>query len=106
MSTKPDLPKSFFDLIQSSDLPVLVDFWAEWCGACRSLAPTIQEVAKIYKGRMITIKVNVDQKPTIGSYYQITGIPTLILFHKGKILWRTSGAQPLHIMRQEIEKVL
>lgn len=100
------LPSSFDQLLQTSDRPVLVDFWADWCGPCHALAPTLKEVAGEFKGRMFVVKVNVDEKPAIAARYQISSIPTLILFSKGEILWRTSGVLPLHVLRTEIERRL
>jgi thioredoxin 1 len=99
-------PKSFDDLITESALPVLVDFWAEWCGACKMLQPVVERIAHDLKGRIITIKVNTDKKPDLASKYQITGIPTLMLFYQGQILMRLSGAMPYEMLRNEIEKHL
>ena len=99
-----NLPKSFDDLINQSELPVLVDFWAEWCGACKMAAPVIKQVSTAFKGKLVTIKVNVDQKPVIASQYQISGIPTLMMFHRGKVLFRLSGAVPFDTLKREIEK--
>lgn len=101
-----DLPKSFNDLIQQSDLPVLVDFWAEWCGPCKMVSPIIKQVASEFKGRLLTVEVNVDQKPHIASQYQIQGIPTIMMFYKGKILMRLTGALPYKTLKAEIQKNL
>jgi len=100
------LPKSFDELIETSELPVLVDFWAEWCAPCRIIAPVLQKIAKEFKGRLLVVKVNVDEKPHIAQRYHIRGIPTLILFHKGKVLWRVSGALPFETLKQELEQHL
>ena len=82
---KSSLPKSFDELINQSEQPVLVDFWAEWCGACKMVSPTIQRIASEYRERLLTVKVNVDQKPQLSERYQITGIPTIMMFHQGQI---------------------
>jgi thioredoxin 1 len=100
------LPKSFDDLISGSDKPVLADFWAEWCGACRMLSPTVQRIASEYKGRIVTIKVNVDRKPQIASRFQISGIPTVILFAGGRPVLRFSGALPYEQFKRQLEQAL
>ena len=100
------LPKSFEDLIQQSDLPVLVDFWAEWCGACRTVSPAIQKIAAEFKGRLLTVKVNVDQKQHVAGKYQITSIPTIMMFDKGQIRMRLTGALPYDALKAEIQKYL
>lgn len=100
------LPKSFEDLIQQSDLPVLVDFWAEWCGACRTVSPAIQKIAAEFKGRLLTVKVNVDQKQHVAGKYQITSIPTIMMFNKGQIHMRLTGALPYEALKAEIQKYL
>ncbi|HDQ45403.1 MAG TPA: thioredoxin [bacterium] len=98
--------KSFEDLIRESEQPVLVDFWAEWCGACRMMYPVIRQIAATYKGRLITIKINVDRKPVIATQYQIAGIPTVMLFHRGKVMMRLSGVRSFDALRRELEKHL
>jgi thioredoxin 1 len=100
------LPKSFEDLIQKSDLPVLVDFWAEWCGACRTVSPAIQKIAAEFKGRLLTVKVNVDQKPHVAGKYQISSIPTIMMFDKGQVRMRLTGALPYNALKAEIQKYL
>ena len=96
------LPKSFFDLIQQSDLPVLVDFWAPWCGPCRMVSPAIEKIAKELKGKIRVVKVNVDEKPHIAQRYQIQSIPTIMMFFKGQILFRLTGAYPYEHIRQQV----
>ncbi len=82
--------KSFRELIQG-DKPVLVDFYATWCGPCQVLQPTLQEVSKRLDGKMKVIKVDVDKNQLAAQTYQVRGVPTLILFYKGKQVWRKSG---------------
>jgi thioredoxin 1 len=100
------LPKSFDDLITGSDRPVLVDFWAEWCGACKMLSPTLQKIASEYRGRIVTVKVNVDRKPHLAARFQVSGIPTVILFAAGKPVLRFSGALPHDQFKQQLDQAL
>lgn len=96
------LPTSFSELIRTNELPILVDFWAEWCGPCKVLAPTIKQIAQDFKGKLTVIKVNVDEKPHLSAEYRIQGIPTLMLFDKGTVVWRTSGALPFDQLKKEL----
>ncbi len=96
------LPTAFDELIRTHQLPILVDFWAEWCGPCKTLAPVIKQVAQEFKGRITVIKVNVDQKPQLAAEYGIQGIPTLILFSKGQVSWRVSGALHYDQLKAEL----
>ncbi|MBN1350774.1 thioredoxin [candidate division KSB1 bacterium] len=102
----PPLPKSFEQLIRQSEKPILVDFWAEWCGPCRMVSPAIQRIAGEFKGSLLVIKVNVDEKPHIASQYQIQSIPTIMMFHRGQVTMRQTGALPYEMLRQEVEKKL
>ena len=98
--------KSFSDLIKSSNIPVLVDFYADWCGPCKTLSPIVQQVSSALHGRIKVIKVNVDKNQHAAMKYGIRGVPTLILFKQGKILWRTSGVMPKHELQRTLEPFL
>lgn len=89
------MEKKFHNFIQNSDKSVLVDFWAEWCGPCKMMAPILSDFAKKHKDKVTVIKVNVDAKPHLASEYSIQGIPTLILFKNSQIAWRESGTRSL-----------
>jgi thioredoxin 1 len=106
MDEKTDLPPSFDALIQESDTPVLVDFYADWCGPCKMVSPSIKKLAGEYKGRMLTVKVDTDKKPALAARWNITGIPTIMLFHKGQVLMRLTGAQPYASLKGELDKAL
>lgn len=94
------------DLLSTSSLPVLVDFWAEWCGPCRMVSPAIEQLAREFQGKLITVKVNVDKKPHIAGQYQIQSIPTIMLFKNGQPVMRLTGAHPYESLKQNIENYL
>ncbi len=106
MDSAEPLPPSFNDLVRESDRPVLVDFYADWCGPCKMVSPAIQRLAVENKGRLLTVKIDTDRKQDLARQYDITGIPTIMLFHKGKVLMRLSGAYPYEALKAEIEKAL
>ncbi|AFL82962.1 thioredoxin [Belliella baltica DSM 15883] len=87
--------KTFNELI-SGDQPVLVDFFATWCGPCQMMQPILQDTAKQVGDKVKIIKVDVDKNQLAASNFQVRGVPTLILFQKGKVLWRQSGVEPAH----------
>jgi len=85
---------SFKQDVLESELPVLVDFWAEWCGPCHMIAPIVEQIAQDYQGRLKVGKLNVDENPQIAAQFGIRGIPTLLLFDKGKPVEQIIGAVP------------
>jgi thioredoxin 1 len=96
--------KNFANEVLNSDLPVLVDFWATWCGPCRSISPIIEELAKEFFGKVKVTKLNVDDNPATPGQYGVRGIPTLILFKDGKILDQIVGSVPKTRLKAMIEK--
>jgi thioredoxin 1 len=96
------LPASFFELVRVSQMPVLVDFWAEWCGPCRIVSPTIERLARENHGRILTVKVNVDRRPEVAQAFEIQGVPTIMLFWKGEPRMRLTGAYPYEAILQNI----
>ena len=83
--------ETFNDVIKNQQ-PVLVDFHATWCGPCKQMAPELLKFARQNTGKLRVIKIDIDKNPALASQYQIQGVPTLVLFKEGKILWRQSGA--------------
>lgn len=85
---------NFNNEVIESDIPVLVDFWATWCGPCRMLGPVIEELAEEYKGKIKVGKVNVDEEPALAAKFDISSIPTVMLFKNGKVSETVVGYRP------------
>ena len=97
---------NFSDTALHSPLPILVDFWAEWCGPCRMIAPVLDELATEYEGRLKIGKVNVDNNQQLAADYRISGIPTLLLFKQGRVEETIVGVKSKRDLKALIEKVI
>jgi len=95
-----------FNEIIAGDKPVLVDFYADWCGPCKMMAPVIEQVSKEMGDSVRVLKVDVDRNPSASMAYQIQGVPTFMIFKNGKVLWRQSGAMPAQALRQALQQSL
>jgi len=98
--------KNFEKEVLKSDIPVLVDFWTSWCPPCKMVEPIIEELAQEYHGKVKIGKLNVDRNPGLGARYEITGVPTFIIFNEGKIKARAMAAKSKSELKKMIEKVL
>ncbi|MBT3407439.1 thioredoxin [archaeon] len=92
--------------VKNSDIPVIVDFWAEWCGPCKMMGPVFAELSEEYTGKLKFAKVDTESQPDVAGQHQIRGIPCLIVFNKGEEVDRIVGFAPKEAMKEKIEKVL
>jgi thioredoxin 1 len=97
--------ETFGDLIKNKQ-PVLVDFHATWCGPCKMMAPELQKFAQKNTGKLRVVKIDIDKNPKVAQQFNIQGVPTLILFKEGKVLWRQSGALSSGQMEQGVNSFL
>jgi thioredoxin 1 len=97
---------TFAEEVLNSETPVLVDFWADWCGPCKMVAPVVEELASDYDGKLKVTKVDVDSSPLTAGTYGIRSIPTLLIFKDGKPVNQVVGAVPKQVLQEKIDQVI
>lgn len=98
--------EAFEKTVLQSPLPVVVDFWAPWCGPCKMIAPSIEQLAKEYDGKLLVIKVNTDDHATYARQYGVQGIPTLLFFKDGQVVDKIVGAVPMPMIKGKVDAIL
>jgi thioredoxin 1 len=107
MADIADVTDSNFDSeVLQSDIPVVVDFWAEWCAPCRQIAPIVKELAGEYEGRVKMVKINIDEHPQAPSKYGVRAIPTLLAFQGGQVVEQMQGVRPKAALEEMVQKLL
>ena len=97
---------NFDELVLKSDVPVIVDLWAVWCGPCRMVGPIVEEIGNEYRGQAIVGKLDVDNNPEIARRYSIRNIPTILFFKNGEIVDKQVGAVPKQVLVEKLEKLM
>jgi thioredoxin 1 len=96
---------TFDDLVLGADQPVLVDFWAQWCPPCHQIAPVLAQI-DAERNDLTVVKLNSDENPSISARYRVMALPTLMLFHRGEVIWSVVGARPKHKLVKELDDAL
>jgi thioredoxin 1 len=105
-ATKVVTDETFEAEVLQNSKPVIVDYWAEWCGPCRMVAPVLEEIASEHADKIDVVKLNIDENPTISQRYQIMAIPTMSVFHNGQVVKQIVGAKPKAALLRELAEFI
>ena len=97
---------SFSEAVLHSDKPVLVDFWAQWCPPCHQIVPVLAQIGAERNDQLTVVKLNSDENPSVSSRYRVMALPTLMLFHRGEVIWSVVGARPKAKLLKELDDAL
>ena len=100
------MPSSSFEKLISSDKPIMIDFYADWCGPCKVVAPILKELKNDMGDKVRIIKIDVDKNQEISQKLQVQSIPTLMIFQKGELKWRTAGVQTKALMKKKLDELI
>ena len=107
MAEVPEITDAHFDAqVLQASLPTVVDFWAEWCGPCRAIAPIVKELAGKYADQVQIVKMNVDENPQVPARYGVRAIPTLLAFSGGQVVEQLQGARPKAVIEEMVQKLV
>jgi thioredoxin 1 len=107
MAEEMTITRSNFETeVMKSTIPVVADFWAEWCGPCRMIGPVLKELAQVYKDKIKVVKINVDQEPDLAAKFNIQSIPTLLFVKNGQVVKQQIGAVPRQLLEKIIKELL
>ena len=107
MSAVNEITEEQFEAeVLDSDVPVLVEFWAQWCGPCHQLAPIVEQIAVERTDTLRVVKINSDENPLVSTRYRVMGLPTMLLFERGEPVLQITGARPKSAIERELDKVL
>ena len=106
MATEKVTSSNFKSVVLESKVPVVVDFWAEWCGPCRAVAPVLEEISNEYSSKIKIVKINTDEEPQLAMQYGVNSIPNMSVFQSGEVVKAIIGAKPKPILLKELEEFI